>query len=182
MARSSPATARPPVWSREPPHEPDGRDSGDHADRNHCIPRRVAQDIHAEGRPQVVRQEQSRERNHDQVIQEQRPAGEEAEQVVERPADERRRAAGLGDRRRPFGVGERDDQKDDPRDQQHERREPERVARRRCRARSRSRRRSPRRRSRRAPAHRATRWKPRSFLAISGRPCGAASAVRCRGR
>ena len=77
---------------------------------------------------EVVRQEERRERDHDQVVEEEHPAGQEAGEVVERVADEGRRAAGLRDRRRALRVRERDDAgRAAPTSEQHVRREPERV-------------------------------------------------------
>src|SRR5205823_936718 len=77
----------------------------------------------------VVRQEERGQRDHDQVVEEQRPAGEEAEEVVERLAHEGRRAAGLRDRRGALGVRERDEQEERADEEEHDRREPERVQR-----------------------------------------------------
>ena len=76
---------------------------------------------------EIVRQEERRQRDHDQVVEEERPAGHEARQVVERAADERRGAARLGQRSGAFGVRERDDQEEHAGREQHERREAERV-------------------------------------------------------
>jgi hypothetical protein len=76
-----------------------------------------------------VRHEEGRERDHDQVVEKEHPAGQEPERVVERPADKRRRAACLRDRGRPLGVGERDEQEQDADHQQHPGREPEREQR-----------------------------------------------------
>ena len=74
-----------------------------------------------------MRQEEHREGDHDQVVEEERPAGQEAQQVVERAPDEGRGAAGLRDRRRSLRVGEGDEQEEDAAEQEDERREPERV-------------------------------------------------------
>ena len=57
-----------------------------------------------ERQSEVVRHEERRERDHDQVVEEERPAREESREVVEGDADEGRGAARLADRRRPFGV------------------------------------------------------------------------------
>ena len=43
-----------------------------------------------------MRDEERRERDHDQVVEEERPAGDESSRIVERPPDEGGRAAGLG--------------------------------------------------------------------------------------
>ena len=109
------------------PHEPDGRDREDHGHRDDDVPRRVAQRLDPERRAEVVRQEDGRERDHDQVVEEERPAGEEAVDVVVGAPDERRRAAGLRERRRRLGVRERDDQEEDARAEEDERREAERI-------------------------------------------------------
>ena len=85
--------------------------------------------VDAECEAEVVREEQRRERDHDQVVEEEHPAGEEAGEVVERDPDERRSAAGLADRRRPLGVRERDDEEEQPDDAEHDGREAERVQR-----------------------------------------------------
>ena len=76
---------------------------------------------------EVVRQEQRRERDHDQVVEEERPAGQEAGEVVERPANKGRGAAGLGDRGRALGVRERDDEEERAREGQDLGREAEGV-------------------------------------------------------
>ena len=73
-----------------------------------------------------MRQEERRQRDHDQVVEEKRPARDEADEVVERPPRERLGAARLGDRGRPFRVRERDEEEDDAREEQDERRQPER--------------------------------------------------------
>jgi hypothetical protein len=76
---------------------------------------------------QVVRQEERREGDHDQVVEEQRPTGHEPEQVVERASHERRRAAGLGDRGRSLRVRQRDEEEEHAREQQHDGRQAERL-------------------------------------------------------
>jgi hypothetical protein len=58
--------------------------------------------------PQVVRHEERGERDHDQVVEEQRPAGEEADEVVEGTAHERGGTARLRDRGRALRVREGD--------------------------------------------------------------------------
>jgi hypothetical protein len=80
-------------------------------------------------RAQVVRHEERRERDHDQVVEKENPAGHEAGEVVERAPDERRGAAGLRERRGRLGVGDGDEQEQQAGDEQHERREAERVQR-----------------------------------------------------
>ena len=77
---------------------------------------------------EVVRQEERGERDHDEVVEEQHPAGAEAREVVESPAHERGRAARLRDGGDALGVGERDDEEEQPGQQQHLGRQPERVA------------------------------------------------------
>jgi len=76
-----------------------------------------------------MREEQRRQRDHDQVVEEEHPPGEEAGEVVERNPDERGCAAGRADRSRPLGIRERDDQKQEADDAEHRRREAERVQR-----------------------------------------------------
>ena len=98
----------------------------------------------------VVRHRDRRQGDHDHVVDQDRPAGDEADQLVEGVARHRRRAAALAEHRPALDVGQR---------RQHEQRGRRRGrsaasaparARRRARARSRSRSRPPRRRSRRA--------------------------------
>src|SRR5206468_11242165 len=63
----------------------------------------------------------------DQVVEEDRPAGDEAAEVVERLADERRRTAGLRDRGRSLRVRHRYEQEEDADAEQHRGRKAERV-------------------------------------------------------
>ena len=98
-----------------PPGEPHDADHRDRRDRDHDVPRPVAQRVRPERRADVVRQEQRRERDHDQVVEEERPPGHEAEQVVVRAPRERLGTAGLRDRSGSLGVRERDEAEDDPR-------------------------------------------------------------------
>jgi hypothetical protein len=76
-----------------------------------------------------VRQEQRRERDHDQVVEKQCPAGDEAGEVVVRAAREGLGASGLRDGGGSLGVRERDEEEDEARDGEHDRREPERRSR-----------------------------------------------------
>ena len=73
-----------------------------------------------------MRDEHRGQRHHDQEVEEEHPAGDEAGKIVERPAHEGRRASGLGERRGALGVGERDQEEDHTGDEQDERREAER--------------------------------------------------------
>ena len=79
--------------------------------------------------PEVVRQEERREGGDDQVVEEERPARDEAGEVVERAPDERRGAAGLAQLGRALGVRQRDDEEEQPGREQDVRREPERPRR-----------------------------------------------------
>jgi hypothetical protein len=74
-----------------------------------------------------VRQEERGERDHDQVVEEERPAGDEAGQVVDRAPNERGGAARLRQRRRRFCVRQRDEQEEQADAKENERREAERV-------------------------------------------------------
>src|SRR5438876_1535494 len=103
------------------------RDQHDRAHRDEDVPRLAAQRVHVQRRRQVVRHEERREGDDDQVVEEERPAREEAGEVVEGDPDERRRAARLPDRGRPFGVRKRDEQEEEADEPEHERREAERV-------------------------------------------------------
>ena len=75
---------------------------------------------------EVVGHEKAPERDHDQVVEEENPARYESGRVVEGPADEGRRAAGLRNRRRPLSVRDRHQHEENPQ-QEHPGREPERL-------------------------------------------------------
>ena len=155
----------------------------DRADRDDDVPRRVAQPVDLERCAEVVRQEQRRERDHDQVVEKQRPARDEADEVVERTSREGLRPTGLRNRGGPFRVRERDEREDDAGEREDERRQAERAARRRFRARRRSTSRSRRRRSANSAGASRTRSKPRTFRAIYVRPAFArAGSARPRAR
>ena len=79
--------------------------------------------------PEVVRHEERGERDHDHVVEEEHPAGEEAELVVERTPHECGRPTGLRQRSRSLGVRERDEQEEQADEQQHPGGEPERLER-----------------------------------------------------
>jgi hypothetical protein len=68
-----------------------------------------------------MRHADRRRRDHDQVIDQNRPAGDEADQLVERVAGERRRAAPLPEHRPALDVGERGDREHQPRHQEDQR-------------------------------------------------------------
>ena len=114
---------------RRTPEEPYRRDEHDRADRDHDIPGVALERVDPESGAEVVRHEERGERDHDQVVEEERPAGHEPGQVVERDADEGRGAARLSDRRRPFGVRHRHDEEQHADDREDDRREPERMQR-----------------------------------------------------
>ena len=111
------------------PHEPRRRDQGDQHGAGDRVARMARDRVDAEREPEVVREEQRRQRDHDQVVEEEHPAGEEAREVVERNPDEGRRASRLADRRRPLRVRQRHDQEERPDDPEDRRRESERVQR-----------------------------------------------------
>ena len=117
----------PDAVERRPPDQPHERHDQDDGHRDHDVPRVPAERRNAQRAGQVVREKERRERDHDQVVEEERPAGEEAREVVQRAPDEGRRAARLRQGGGALGVGERDDQEEDADRQQHERREPERT-------------------------------------------------------
>ena len=77
---------------------------------------------------QVLRRRVRRDGDQDDVVEQDRPAGDEADELVERVAREHRRAAALLVQRRPLDVGHRGQREQQRREQEHERREPERVA------------------------------------------------------
>ena len=156
--------------------QPQHRDRQDDEHRGDDVPRVVRQPHPADRVAEVVRREERRERDHDRVVEEQHPARQEAGRVVERAAGEHRRAAGLGDRRRPLGVRERDE---------HEERARRRAAptasgrarrARRSRARSRSTSRPRRRRPRRATLRSGCGRVPAGGAALPGRQVEAQGA------
>ena len=112
-----------------PPHQAHDRDRGDHDTADDHVARTLRDRVHADREAEVVREEERRERDHDQVVEEERPTGHEPGQVVERDADEGRGAARLSDRRRPLGVRHRHDEEEHADDREDERREPERMQR-----------------------------------------------------
>jgi hypothetical protein len=73
-----------------------------------------------------VRDEEGRDGDRDHVVQELRPGGSEADELVERVAGKARRAAGLGVVHGSFRVRERGGREDEPRDHEDDRRQPER--------------------------------------------------------
>ena len=119
---------REPVEARAA-HEAHRGHDDDHSDPDEDIGGALGQGLPAERVTQVVRDEERRERDHDQVVEEDGPAGEEPELVVERPPDEGRGAARLRDRGGSLGVGERDEEEEHADAEQHPRREAERVER-----------------------------------------------------
>ena len=119
---------REPVEARtaDEAHRGDGEDDSDpHED----VGRALRQCFPADRMAQVVRDEERCERDHDQVVEEDRPAGEEAQLVVERPPDERRGPTGLRKRRGSLGVRESDDQEQSAHPEQDPGREAERLER-----------------------------------------------------
>ena len=75
---------------------------------------------------QVVRDEERRDGDRDDVVEHLRPGGPERDELVEGVAGEARRAAGLRVADRALGVGRRRRGEDQPADQEDERRQPER--------------------------------------------------------
>ena len=76
---------------------------------------------------EVVRHEERRRRDRDDVDEHLRPGGAEADDLVERVAGEARRAAGLRVEDGALGVGGGRHREHDPGDEEDERRQPERV-------------------------------------------------------
>jgi hypothetical protein len=74
---------------------------------------------------EVVRDEERRDGDRDHVVEELRPGGAEADELVERMAREARRAAGLGIENRPLRVRERCGREDQAGDDEDEGRQPE---------------------------------------------------------
>src|SRR5581483_10138127 len=112
-----------------PRDEARDRDQADRDTADDHVPRVARDRVDAEREPEVVGEEQRGEGYHDQVVEEERPAGEEAREVVERHAHERRGAARLPDHRRPLRVRGRDDEEEQPDDREDDGRQAERVER-----------------------------------------------------
>ena len=94
----------------------------------------------AERRPErreVRRHRQRRDGQQDRVVEHDRPAGDEADELVERVAAEHRRSASLLVQRRALRVGHRGELEEDPAGEEHERASARRRGGRRPRARSR---------------------------------------------
>ena len=77
--------------------------------------------------PQVLRRRVGRDGDQDDVVEQDRPAGDEAHELVEGVAGEHRRAAAVLVQRGALHVGHRRQREQQRRDQEHERRQPERV-------------------------------------------------------
>ncbi len=92
-------------------------------------PGRCGDRVHPDRQPEVVRQEERRERDHDQVVEEERPAGEEAREVVERDAVKVAAPPVSPIAVVPSAYDRRHDEEEQADDRQHHRREPERVQR-----------------------------------------------------
>ena len=102
------------------------RDGGDDRAPDGHVPRRLAQRRRTEGRAEIVRHEERRERHHDQEVEEQHPTGREPEDVRERAPDEGCGPTRFGNRRRSLGVRQRHEDEDRARQEEDERRESER--------------------------------------------------------
>ncbi len=116
------------VELRSPEETHAGDRCDNHAGRDH-VARPPGDRIDPESKPKIVRDEERRERDHDQVVEEEHPPREEAHEIVEGDAHERRRTSGLADRRRSLGVGERDDEEEQADDPEDDGREAKRVQR-----------------------------------------------------
>ncbi len=75
---------------------------------------------------EVVRHEERRDRDRDDVVEHLRPRSHEGDELVERTPREARRPARLGEENGPLGVGRGRAGEDQPRDDEDERCEPER--------------------------------------------------------
>ncbi len=113
-----------PVQTR-PPDQPHGRHAEDDDDADDDVPGVVREAFPADRMAEVVRDEEPRQSHHDQVVEEERPTGDEPERIVERAADEGCRAAGLGNRGRALRVREGHEQEQEADHEQHPRREPQ---------------------------------------------------------
>ncbi len=119
--RDEPALA--PV-AREADEVDDG-DDGDHAERHEHL-RRSVREL-ARDRPEVVRDGDRGQRDHDHVVDEDRPPGDEGGELVEGVTSERVGAAALVEHRAALDVGHRRQHVDEARDREDHRRHPEAV-------------------------------------------------------
>ena len=99
----------------------------DHDQATDHVARRVRQ--RRPERAQVVRHEEGRDRDREDVVEAERPPGDERHELVERVPREARGAARLGEHRRSLGVRLGGEREQPPREHEHDRREPERVGR-----------------------------------------------------
>ena len=77
---------------------------------------------------QVLGRREGRDGDQDHVVEQDRPAGDEADELVERVAREHRRAASVLVQRGALDVGHRRQHEQQRGDQEHQRRQPQRVA------------------------------------------------------
>ena len=101
------------------------RDVDDDRERDHQLDR--ARAGLAPERREVVRRRERGDRDEDQEVEEDRPARDEAPQLVERVAGEHRRAAAVLVQRGALDVGHRRQDEEQPGDEVDDRGEPERV-------------------------------------------------------
>ena len=100
-----------------------------HEHDDHEIPTTMSHGFVPERLPEdreVMRDEEGRDRDGDDVIQQLRPRGAEADRLVERVPGEARRASRLRIANRPLGVGHRRAGEDQSRDHEDDRRQPQR--------------------------------------------------------
>ena len=105
-----------------PLHVQEGEED-DHRDAADDVARRFPEPRPEHG--QVVRDEEGRDRDRDDVVEHLAPAREEADQLVEGVAREARRAAGLGEHHGRLGVGRRRGGEDQAGDDERDRRQAE---------------------------------------------------------
>ena len=99
------------------------RDHGDHPAGDDQLRRRLAE--LAPDRRQVVGHRDRRQGDHEHEVEQDRPAGDEAHQLVERVAREGRGAAALAEHRAALDVGERVEDERDPGGEEDQRGQPE---------------------------------------------------------
>ena len=106
----------------------DEREQGDHPDAEDDVRRAVPQGVDADDAPEVVRHEERRDGDRDDVVEHLAPCGEERPELVERMAGEARRAARLGVHRGRLGVGGGRHVEEEAGDDEDHRRQAEREA------------------------------------------------------
>jgi len=121
--RESEAGQQPPVRATADVDDVQNRHRGDHGPADRDLESGIAEV--GRDRLQIVGNRDRRQSDHDQVVDQDRPSGDEGDQLVERIAREGRGAAALAEHRGALQVGERGEHEEQAGDQEDHRRETE---------------------------------------------------------